>query len=237
MSAGIVCIMVDPDCRGIYFLLGKNKYVDSWSDGSLKWGEFGGIGHPFETCVFRVAAREWLEETLACVKVHAWDNIPHTNAVGFTKALRDMQFLFRVDCGSKTLFVQQIPWDPTVVTRFALTRRALLHVQNDKVLSHSERQLLRHHPALSVIGRRRLFHDQRHKQMRWRYRIDHPIVSPEFLEKQEIGLWSLPQIKHAVENRGILCTSRGEQQLKSECIASFALIVKQLQILAPHLSH
>lgn len=236
-SAGVVCVMVDPMCFGIYFLLGQNKRVDSWREGSLRWGDFGGVAHSFESCAATVAAREWLEETLACVKLHAWDCPPHMDSRQFAKELRDEQFLFRVQgVGGSCLFVRQVPWDPTVADRFANTRRTLTRIQQDRVLTATERSHVARHPALSVVGRRRVFHDTKHKQLRWQRHRRDTAVFPEFLEKQRVRLWSLPQIKHAIDNDGVLDAPSGER-LKTECIPSFAAIVKELQIHVPHLSY
>ena len=209
VGAGLLCYCVDPIYSCVYFLLGKERHNVRWPGGSNQWTDFGGRTASNDTGPEDTAAREFFEETLAVVQYFPDDPLPRTRWDDIASDLRDGHYTMRLTQGNATrkfvLFVKQIPWDPVVVTRFSTYRTTLMHHGEDDTTWHN-------HPAVhrSVTGI--------------------PILRREFMEKKVLGLWSVPQLRRAVDHNGMMTRRSG---CVEHCRRSF---VKTLEIIFSELA-
>lgn len=188
VGAGLLCYSVDPIYSCVYFLLGKERHNIRWPTGSNQWTDFGGRTAPNDTCAEDTAAREFFEETLAVVQYFEDDPIPRTGWHDIANDLRNGHYTLRLTQGNNVrkfvLFVKQIPWDPVVVSRFSTCRTALMQrIENDTTWKN--------HPAL-------------HRSM-----TGLAIIRREFMEKKVLGLWSVPQLRRAVDHNGTMTRRSG----------------------------
>lgn len=202
-SAGIIPFSVTPTgC--IYFLLGQERKIEGYKFGSLKWSEFAG-GKKGQESVVETAAREFLEETLDCVP---FDQLDMSVDVGYriryesiVDQLKREQYTFKItyvaDIGPewkpakkvRTCYIRQIPWNPTCVDAFAATRHHLSEIQSktsplhkDELVNYPEK--IARHQAIRVVDDGRLR------------------VSKDFLEKQKIAYFSIPDLREMIAARG-----------------------------------
>jgi hypothetical protein len=97
-GASILCFSVDPVFQRPYFLLGKEKQVLSWGDGSERWGDFGGgikVGESPEDA----AAREFVEETLGVVRYFDSDKVvaARSSWSDISASLKRGEYLMRME--------------------------------------------------------------------------------------------------------------------------------------------
>lgn len=126
VGASVLPVMLDPLYGTLYFLLAKERYHTSWPDGSCLWTDFGGKQEPGEQAA-DVAAREFMEESLNAVR---FLEEHETSQQSVAHALQNehyvLQFTYIHNGTRFVTFVVQVPWDPSVCSRFRAARDALL---------------------------------------------------------------------------------------------------------------
>lgn len=95
------------------------------------WGGFGGHGeHGKDADVFAVAAREFVEETMGCVRIFDRVMVPFKDARPVESELRKLRFVLAIVLqyavrGATHTYVNffvQVPWDTACVERFRRQR-------------------------------------------------------------------------------------------------------------------
>jgi len=130
VGASILLFSITPD-QYIYFLLGQEAEHKGYKE-SGKWSDFGGGATLYED-EYTCAAREFLEETQRTINpfpAKYGHSIPDMFMI--TEELRNRNFTARIDFNflnthrprTYTTFLIQIPWDPTLRSRFAKRVRA-----------------------------------------------------------------------------------------------------------------
>lgn len=214
--------MVAPD-GSVYVLLGCGRQVVSWTAGSQRWADFGGMLRQGEAAV-TAAAREACEESLGLL----W-----SSPEALASQLERDDFLLRVELldGSGLVWVLRVDWTPDLPYRFEQTRAVLsamskicrgipLATQEQYLMVHYNwfradarlRRLL-DHPA--VVKKRELVTgpviDRARKAMRQQLHMHEPHHPPlpgkpvlalvvedvdtAFLEKTHVALFSVPQLQ------------------------------------------
>lgn len=202
-GASILCFMVDPVYHVVYFLLGKERHNSRWLSGSGKWCDFGGsVSNPRDSAE-DTAAREFMEETLSVVKYFDADPIPRTSHVDITEDLTKGNYYMKLSQSDTTrrfvVFVKQIPWDPMAASRFADYRSALT-----RPVEVDQGYQIFPHPACNSSG----------------------YIPKEYLEKKSLSLWSLAQLRYAVDHEGVLrCRSSHTEQCRENFVKSVELIL------------
>ncbi len=190
-GASLFVFSVDPTWGNMYFWLGKERRNVRWPQGSETWSDFGGRAMHSDEDSPQVAAREFVEETCGMLRYFEHDTIPRQATEDIAASLRDGGYLFRIVmwtevAGHKRLFVtyvKQIPWSPHAMNEFQETHQYLSKLQSR--LQHSPHTNLNEvrsvfpHPAIvqSSLGAH---------------------VSSDFLEKKSIRMWSIPQLRDAI---------------------------------------
>ena len=215
-GASLQCFTVDPTYSRLYFLLGKERHNVRWPNGSDRWSDFGGRVASADTCAEDTAAREFFEETLAVVKYFPDDTIPRTGWSDIAADLKQGKFTLRVTQGNGVrkfvIFVKQIPWDPEVVSRFSLYRTALTCPR----FVPPPHFTLTTHPSLM------------------RPNLAVPVVRKEFLEKKMLGLWSVPQLRRAVDHGGTMTHRNGYiEHCRPSFVESLEIVLGELAFHAP----
>lgn len=210
VGACILPFCTEPQHGRIYFLLGKERQTSKWMRASELWSAFGGRPLSRAESAEETAAREFVEESSCMVKFFAHDTLPRTAHADIADALKRREYKFSIRFattsahgGTKVyvVFVCQIPWDPECLNRFAAHRRAVLKrcaATEGGGREEEEEQ----HPALSRSGA-----DPAHFSL-----------NKDYMEMQQLGLWSIPQLLRAVNTCGILSTRGGRAE---RCRASF----------------
>ena len=209
-GASILCYVIPPHWGGIYVLLGKERPVLNWPEGSSKWSDFGGGRGEVDGSAEGTAAREFVEETLAVVKYFDTDTLPRQTHDDITLSLQRQEYTFKFYISYETsperhfvVFVKQIPWDPDCVDRFVETRYRLMDARAHYG-SYEWMRFMYHHPAVQVIAGASEC-EQSKKQQTDAVSCTQKIrVNYDFLEKTQLWMWSLPQLQTAVENNGKL---------------------------------
>jgi len=203
VGASILCFMVDPVYRVNYFLLGKERHNSRWISSSGKWCDFGGsVSNPNDSAE-ETAAREFMEESLSVVKYFDTDTIPRTTYADIIEDLTKGNYHLKLSQSDThrrfVVFVKQIPWDPVVVSRFSDYRSALTRpVEVDQGY-----QIFPHH-ACNSSG----------------------YIPKEYLEKKSLSLWSLVQLRYAVDHDGILRRRANyNEQCRENFVTSLELIL------------
>ena len=211
-GAGVVPVCVSPVTGTVYVLLGREKYHNNWSS-SLKWSGFEGSNNGHETCIEN-SARELFEETGGVLFEKE-------------KIMNDLQsgnFLAKISVRSfknkkrHVTFLKLVPYDPTYPIRFGAAVFALSELAKlgEKLKSSSSSEdgewvsqkskrsmssskikkemsmileenssLLDGHPALNI---------QRDEAGQ----ILSLTVAEEFIEKSQVRLWKIDELKDAV---------------------------------------
>ena len=66
-GAGIIPFSISDKHENVYWLLGKERDMPGWAQGSCRWSDFGGSSHYMDEDEAHTAAREYFEETLGVV--------------------------------------------------------------------------------------------------------------------------------------------------------------------------
>jgi 8-oxo-dGTP pyrophosphatase MutT (NUDIX family) len=135
VGASLLPLMLEPLHGTLYFLLAKERHHTTWPEGSNLWTDLGGRQESGE-CAEQVAAREFVEETLGQVRFFEGDTLPRdfNGAPDIANALKQGHYVLQfshVHQGTRFVtFVVQVPWDPSVSTRFEHARAAYAAQEN-----------------------------------------------------------------------------------------------------------
>lgn len=130
-GAGCVCIAVDDDGR-LCMLLGREREIAGWREGSNRWSAFSGKAEAGEEAC-HTAAREFLEESLGLVVLsqHSWGRSVVTaqqmEAVISQESLGTVEHVVqgrRALCRN-ILYLLRVPFDRYLPLRFRGLRSAL----------------------------------------------------------------------------------------------------------------
>jgi len=193
VGASLLCFMVDPHHGRMYFLLGKERHVPQWGEGSSRWSDFGG-GRKGKETPETVAAREFTEETMGVVRYFEKDSIsaPRRSWRDISLALKRNNYLRRYEIAFphdadetdeqksvKNVYVtylKQIPWDPHVIVRFRHCRSLLSALRRQlQGLPFSVQESESLHPPNAALAT---------KRQRWA--LHHPCVHVQWKTGVEI---------------------------------------------------
>ena len=217
-GASLLCFSVDPTYSCVYFLLGKERHNVRWPGGSDRWSDFGGRVSASDTCAEETAAREFFEETLAVVKYFENDMVPRRQWSDIADDLKGGKYTLRLTQGNSArkfvIFVKQVPWDPEVVSRFSMYRSALTCPRF--VAPRQWESLVATHPGLLCMN------------------TEVPVVRKEFLEKKMLGMWSVPQLRRAVDHGGIMTHRNGYvEHCRPSFVESLEIVLGELAFHEP----
>jgi 8-oxo-dGTP pyrophosphatase MutT (NUDIX family) len=210
VGASLLCFAVDPTFRCTYFLLGKERHNYRWPAGSSKWSDFGGSVSGDGDSAESTAAREFMEETLAVVRYFPDDVLPRTSWHDIAADLTNGNYTIKITQGDKhrkfVMFVKQIPWDPDATYRFSRYRAALTCPRDMCTLDVDA------HPAVTEFGS----------------------VRKEFIEKKILSLWSVPQLRRAVNNNGVMVHRGGRvEHCRETFLQGLDIILNELEFVGP----
>lgn len=157
----VLPVMTDPVSKETYFVLGRNRVVHDWSDGSATWSDFGGQCNEDEERE-QCAARELVEESLETI-------LKLSDAVLFAQALREDVYMLCLETESALVYLVRFQWNPACSYEFSSFRSVLsclykLHrryplskEESNKMLRYGwfdkrkkKLEALLQHPALTV---------------------------------------------------------------------------------------
>lgn len=202
-GASLFVFSVDPTWGNMYFWLGKERRNLRWPQGSETWSDFGGRAlHATEDSA-QVAAREFVEETCGMLPYFEHDPIPRQSTEDIAESLRNGDFLFRIIMWTETAtakrlfvtYVKQIPWSPHAMNDFHSTHQYLTKLQSR----------LQHSPQANLNEVRSVFPHPAIVQT-----SEGAHVSSDYLEKKAIRMWSIPQLREAI-NLQLLREKRARQ--------------------------
>jgi hypothetical protein len=167
------------------------------------------------------ASKEFVEETLAMVKYFDGDTLPRTQWTDIAESLRQGQYTFQLTFGmhvpndecvrNYVTFVKQIPWDPQCLSRFEQCREMLLN-PTPHIGSPEWKQYIMTNPCLMP--------NQQAKR--------------DFMEKKNLGLWSIPQLQHAIETSGVLARKEGRvERCRLTFVSTIELVLSELAFAHP----
>ena len=196
VSVGMICFSVDPKTNNIFLLLGKETCFENMQSPRGAWCDFGGKPRDEETAP-DAAAREFCEESLACVNFECARTRPRNVKTRLAQVLKTGAFFCRIDLTAltqwtqhhnqkrnvtRTYFVKEIPWQPHVPHTFQDIRKKLCHVQSSGEVDTCPFSL-RNHPSLEVQNK-------------------HVRVNNHYLEKHSIMWWSLDRLCEVLQKHG-----------------------------------
>jgi hypothetical protein len=217
VGASLLCYAVDPMYSRVYFLLGRERTNAQWRAGSERWSDFGGRTLPDTTSAEDTAAREFVEETMGMVKFFPHDTLPRQGWTDIADALRASDYTFKLTFGANgggpvsnyVTFVRQLTWDPAAIGRFESCRHRLR-------LCEQGVSSPKMHPAVQWAPTRGVH------------------VLPDFMEKNALGLWSIPQLQNAVEHYGILVRRNGRvERCRRNFMNTLELVLSEFAFLYP----
>jgi hypothetical protein len=122
----VLPVMTCPNTKNSYFLLGRNRVVQDWAEGSAFWSDFGGrlqhVSESIEAC----ATREFIEESLECI-VKLYD------AELFQQSLRDQEYILKYEDDHHIIFVVRFDWNPACCYDFESFRKILSAIRKISV--------------------------------------------------------------------------------------------------------
>jgi len=131
IGASIIPFAICRRTHGIFFLLGKEKFCKKYPSDSEKWSDFGGRRKKTDSDPCDIAAREFYEETIGCVRFFAPDKVPRRGYKDISESLRNGEYVckFSFSVGKNcqyVTFLKQIPLQPEAPDIFKYSRRGLL---------------------------------------------------------------------------------------------------------------
>lgn len=156
-GAGVVCYALD-DNNEIVILLGKEREVVGWKQGSRRWGAFSGRAEDGEDAL-RCAAREFVEETCASIPLDVDMAIPTSTPVVLSKL--EMSPIFCRTCQrttpvpvefSHTSYLCRIAYREAYTRTFHLIRSQLVEVEAALREYQVLRKTMEHIPRLLLPG-------------------------------------------------------------------------------------
>lgn len=195
IGSSILPFSIDERFGNVYWLLGREQRVPGWV-GSERWSDFGGAAKPGESPPW-TAAREFVEETCACIPTYTGQTTPTDSYIPLAKALQEGEYTFKLltPVGADGVYVtyaMQIPMLPETCaqmehTRAALVRRRQQQQQQQPPPPLERGDFLRRHPAVNERGE----------------------VNIDYLEKTNLRFWSSVQLKRACNHHhGVIQTTR-----------------------------
>jgi hypothetical protein len=115
--ASVLPCMTHPTSKETYFLLGRNKIVPDWPEGSAVFSDFGGQCKASES-IEECAAREFIEESIEALLKLA--DMPI-----FVQSLVDEHYILKYETATCTVFVVRFAWKPLCVFEFSNYRAVL----------------------------------------------------------------------------------------------------------------
>jgi hypothetical protein len=226
VGASLLCYCMDPTWSRVYFLLGKERKNVRWKLGSERWSDFGGRVCAKAMSAEDTAAKEFVEETLALVKYFQHDTLPRTQWEDIAESLRQGEYTFQLTFGvvdpedasntrNYVTFVKQVPWDPEALSRFETCREMMMN-PSSYIDSLPWRSYICNNPGM-MPGMQ---------------------VKRDYMEKKVLGLWSIPQVRHAVEYNGVLARKDGKvERCKSSFTGTMELVLSELAFAHPECVH
>jgi hypothetical protein len=158
VGAGVMCVSRHPVDDEIVILLGREKEVPGWKQGSLKWCGFSGRSEEGESAVAS-AVREFVEESCCCVRLSPYMPLP-VRQEDVTAELEKAPFFSRsmkVHPQSEALlchvtYLCRIPFDASVVDRFRRTHAELLELDRIFKSFHKAKKSVEHLPRAFLPG-------------------------------------------------------------------------------------
>ena len=218
-GASLFVFSIDPIWGNIYFWLGKERKNLRWPQGSETWSDFGGRPTDDQEDPPHIAAREFLEETCAMLRYFEHDTIPRQGMEDIAESLRQHKYLFCVTMwtenahGEKRMFVtyvKQVPWSPDAHNSFQEAHQ-YLHKLRSQAAAHTMRGA---REVLSVFPHPSI---QRAAEGAAESFLDNSIhINTDYLEKKSIRMWSIPQLRTAIELQ--LLREEREKERKSKAL-------------------
>ena len=160
VGAGILCFAWNPLDHNWYVLLGRERYVPGWRQGSCRWADFGGGAHNDENAE-ETAAREFVEETCNVVPFFKWDKDDKSksgrcmSSTDIIHALQENSYasklvVFRKNGKRKqVLFMKQINFDAGLPLKFEKVRSVLdVIAKRSALVTQLQDRLPKRHPFL-----------------------------------------------------------------------------------------
>mgnify|MGYP002834731535 FL=1 len=203
VGSSVLAYGIDESWGNVYILLGKEQHVPGWN-GSEKWSDFGGAAHAQESPPY-TAAREFHEETCACVPFYAGEAMPRRSYVPLAEALQAGEYTFKLETpvgrdGVYITYILQIPLQPEVTEAVERTRAALAALRaGSPDLAPSA--ALQGHPAIDGRG----------------------ALNVDYMEKSTVRFWSAVQLKRACGSQAgtIQCRNRSNPTHQEQLRGTF----------------
>lgn len=221
-----------PVCRdkrwgNVYFLLGKERRHPNWEDAD-SWADFSGSTKILDNGTFetpeQTASREAWEETASIVKFTETDHhLPIESPGKLLDDLTNGNFIFKIEFdrgnGIKYVtYVYEIPWDPSIPSRFAHLMKVLTQrFPHTRATEESQRT--------SNTTLRAMFNDRTHPSIN----SVNGFCDRSFTEKAAINLFGIPNLQKAIANDGLLIDKFGKKEyLRSSFVNRLVVIMNQL---------
>ena len=149
-SVGYVCMAMGPDEK-FYVLLGKEREVRGWANGSNLWSTFSGRLERDEEPPIG-AAREFLEESLCSVQLEPEMPQSPRALASFVDRVRVGTVQGKASACRCLLYVVVVPYDEGAPTRFLATRRRIDQLASIERRFAGEKRRCSDVPSLCVPG-------------------------------------------------------------------------------------
>lgn len=240
LSAGVLCYACIEDTQDVYFLLGRERCSSERNSGSNRWSYFGGRVKPGET-EMECASREFVEESLGLAWLDEAGRMPSVTADVTHEALARGNYTFRVALDTRTdrpvpasphgasvqqlrvCYVKRIPWQPELPEQFQCLRQQLEGID---VLSRDNMAAAT--TKFATLPREVQIHPA------FELRHDHHgtlvavTVKAEYLEKQQVGWWSLHRLRSIIRNGG---SYKNKYCFRIGFLSTLAVIVEHFGIM------
>ncbi len=199
-GSSLLVFSVDPQWGNIYFWLGRERKNTKWPQGSETWSDFGGRPSAEDEDAPTIAAREFWEETGGMLRYFEDDEIPRMGMDDIVDSLRRREYVFQITMWTEfekrkryfVTFVKQIPWTPSAAYHFSESYNILNRLRNH-MHCNSNRQEVESKCA-----------QYRHPSITSHLTLGgnvHYKINKDFLEKKAIRMWSIPQLRTAIDQQ------------------------------------
>jgi hypothetical protein len=259
MRCGIIPIMIQPESKDIYVLLGRNRTSEAYA-GSHAWSDFGGIKllhEKPEAC----AARELAEESLeTLVKFHECHIMQ--------QALEDGEYIYKRSDHESIIWFVRFKWNPAALFEFASIHKILSTMSKickKYQLTNSEKNVLKkyrwfckdtrlndilEHPAI-IYEKKHIYSDSIIKAqsgfatlLNIQYASKDTLaymtstksyakivknIKPEWLEKDLLQLFSIPQLCAMICQGSATCSKGICSQLDLKIISIITQFIRLIR--------
>ena len=215
-GSSLLVFSVDPQWGNIYFWLGRERKNTKWPQGSETWSDFGGRpAHEGEDAP-TIAAREFWEETGGMLRYFQGDTAPRMGMEDIRESLRRKEYIFQITMWTEfekkrryfVTFVKQIPWSPEASYAFAENHSLLNRLRNQLQCCTNRKEVDEQcskiqHPSITAhitVGGN-----------------THYKINKDFLEKKAIRMWSIPQLRYAIDQQ-IRREHNGYKPIHTDCV-------------------